>query len=319
MQQPPGDAISAFLDATAFAAPDDFEGITLWPILRREPRNMASAAVTPHELLAEALARGSVVIDEVSDAGSVPNVRVRNAGDLAVLVLFGEELRGAKQNRIANASFLVPAHGEVVIDVSCVEAGRWRRARDARFEATASLVSQKLRAKMARSVAASRSRGGRFTADQGEVWEEVARRLDRSGAHSPTAAYAAYADRYGDALRRVRGSAPALLPHQIGFIAAIRGGIAGIEVLADPRVFAACFGRLLDAYVVDALDPAEDEPAAAGDLADFVAALSRATRRASPSLGLGEDVRLESPALLGCALVAGSVVHLSAAPLSASR
>jgi hypothetical protein len=40
-------------------------------------------------------------------------------------LLDGEELTGAKQNRIVNASFLIAGQTEVVISVSCVEQGQW--------------------------------------------------------------------------------------------------------------------------------------------------------------------------------------------------
>jgi hypothetical protein len=53
----------------------------------------------------------------------VPELRVKNSGDLPVLILDGEELVGAKQNRIVNVTILVPPHSETVIPVSCIEAG----------------------------------------------------------------------------------------------------------------------------------------------------------------------------------------------------
>jgi hypothetical protein len=42
-----------------------------------------------------------------------------------LLLLDGEELVGAKQNRILNTTVLVDAHVTVTIPVSCVEQGRW--------------------------------------------------------------------------------------------------------------------------------------------------------------------------------------------------
>ncbi len=77
---------------------------------------------------------------------------------------FGGELIGAKQNRIANASFLVPAESELVIDVSCVEAGRWGRRRRERFSSGETILSSKLRRTMSRRVHAARVAGAGFQA-----------------------------------------------------------------------------------------------------------------------------------------------------------
>ncbi len=72
--------------------------------------------------LEEAGARARVT--EVSEAGSVPFLKVANGADRPLLLLDGEELIGAKQNRILNTTVLVAAHTEVTIPVSCVEQGR---------------------------------------------------------------------------------------------------------------------------------------------------------------------------------------------------
>jgi len=66
-----------------------------------------------------------VTVTEVSEAGSVPFLKVANGADQPLLLLDGEELIGAKQNRILNTTVLVAAHTEVTIPVSCVEQGRW--------------------------------------------------------------------------------------------------------------------------------------------------------------------------------------------------
>ena len=133
-----------------------------WSCASTRPRSTGLATCS----LARALEDGTLQIDEISESGSVPHVRVTNRGSNDVLFLFGEEIRGAKQNRIANASFLVAAYSELVIDVSCVEQGRWGRRGGGGFAATGEVVSQRMRKKMARQVAESRRRGGRFEADQ---------------------------------------------------------------------------------------------------------------------------------------------------------
>ena len=57
---------------------------------------------TPVEYLLsdEGIGSGSVTVEEVSEGGSVPNLFVENKGDVRVLFLEGEQLVGAKQNRV---------------------------------------------------------------------------------------------------------------------------------------------------------------------------------------------------------------------------
>src|SRR5512137_2174245 len=92
----------------------------------------------------EGIGSGTVTVEEVSEAGSVPDLLVENKGDVRVLFLEGEELVGAKQNRILNTSVLIAAHSRVKIPVSCVEAGRWRY-RSRLFGSSGSHCSSRLR------------------------------------------------------------------------------------------------------------------------------------------------------------------------------
>ena len=57
--------------------------------------------------LEQALDRDFVQITEMDQAGSVPELRLINKGKKKVLIVEGEELVGAKQNRIVNATFLI--------------------------------------------------------------------------------------------------------------------------------------------------------------------------------------------------------------------
>jgi hypothetical protein len=75
--------------------------------------------------LKQALDARLLTIAEVSQGGSVPELKVINQGDLPVLLLDGEELVGAKQNRILNTTILLKEKSETLIPVSCTESGRW--------------------------------------------------------------------------------------------------------------------------------------------------------------------------------------------------
>jgi len=49
--------------------------------------------------LKEAMEAQLIAITEVTEGGSVPELKVKNTGARPVLILDGEELSGAKQNR----------------------------------------------------------------------------------------------------------------------------------------------------------------------------------------------------------------------------
>lgn len=318
----------------------------LWPLLARtgamphgpsRPAEDPGGGPPPCRVLADAVASGTFVVSEVGDLGAVPHVIAENRGDRAVLVVFGEELRGAKQNRIANASFLVGARSRVVLDVSCVEAGRWSRHTDA-FAASGVVFSSASRRKMARRVADARDDGRGFVANQSEVWDEIEEKLRRSGAPSETRAYA---DHLHARLREIDAAEAAFarLDQQVGFVAAVDGRITGLEVLGRPELFARLFRGLLGAYLVDALDhaargsrapvsrtrglgagraprmPSSDPAGGAFDDPEaFLRDLVRAPAKVGASIGLGEDVRLRGFGVEGCALFAGGLVHLTAFP-----
>ena len=75
-------------------------------------------------ILDEALAPKCAGITQVSKERHVPELRFINSGDRRVFLLDGEEVIGAKQNRVFNVSIMVSAGKTIMLPVSCVEAGR---------------------------------------------------------------------------------------------------------------------------------------------------------------------------------------------------
>jgi len=61
-----------------------------------------SGSAPGYLMLDEALAAGLASVTEVSVDGSVPELRLQNLAPSPVLILNGEELLGAKQNRVVN-------------------------------------------------------------------------------------------------------------------------------------------------------------------------------------------------------------------------
>ncbi|HXV56854.1 MAG TPA: DUF6569 family protein [Gaiellaceae bacterium] len=281
--------------------PVEHRGIVLAPLF---PRARPGAAYVS---LDEALALG-FRITEVSAQGSVPEVLAANPTDANVIVYDGEELLGAKQNRILNVTVLVPARGTVRIPVSCVEQGRWSRGGGA-FTAAGHAAYPELRRRKAERLAAAPLRPG---AAQDEVWSAVAEKSIRLGAFSPTGAQAhVYASR-GRELGGLRGAFP-LEPGQSGAVVALGADLLCLDWLSRPEAFARLYPKLLDGYLLDALERLDAEPARAERLEAFVEAVLAAPRRREPSVGLGEDVRVSAKGLVGSGLeLDGELLQLSA-------
>src|SRR5262245_59069715 len=108
--------LSALLDKVSLGTPSTFRNLTLTQILLNDG---PLSSVEPMSV-EEALAAGSMRVSEISAEGHVPELQVSNLGEAPVLILDGEELVGAKQNRIVNVTNLVPPHSEIVIPVSCI-------------------------------------------------------------------------------------------------------------------------------------------------------------------------------------------------------
>lgn len=95
------------------------DGLHLFPLVGKTKPEPGLA------LLDEALKMRVLRIEEIGEEGRVPTLRVVNSGADPVLLLEGDELVGAKQNRVVNSSVLVAADSELTLPVSCVERGRW--------------------------------------------------------------------------------------------------------------------------------------------------------------------------------------------------
>jgi hypothetical protein len=268
--------------------------------------------------LDEALSAGSLEISELTEAGHVPALRVANHGDANVFLMAGEHLVGAKQDRVLNASVMVGPQSQITITVSCVEAGRWRY-RSPKFGSGRMMSHGLLRKMMSPKVTEGYRASGTPTSDQGEVWNEIHRKLGAMGSVSPTAAFSqAYADHH-QRLDAVMTRFPA--PSGFGVAFAIDGLIAGVDLFDQPSTLAKLWPKLIRAYALDALElgpaPTTENPVVTTDaVAQWVRSAAGAQAEPFPSSGLGTDLRLDGPALSGASLVVDNQpIHLELFPV----
>ncbi len=258
-------------------------------------------------LAGEAIDTRSVVVEEVSEAGSVPELVVKNQGDSRVLFLEGEELVGAKQNRVLNTSVLVAAKSRTKIPVSCVEQGRWRfENRD--FETSGSFSTTKIRLAVKASVARSLRQRRGHRSDQATVWQEVDELQTSHGVASDTQALSDVFDAHRDRVAEVQDGLP-YVDGAVGMAVAVGGKVAAIDLFDKPSTCRKVWRGLLSGYVFDALE-AEAERPEAGDVERLLRVAREAAWQVVNAVGEGEEYRAELGGDRASALCAdGSLVH----------
>jgi hypothetical protein len=263
-----------------------FQNLTLVPLVADR------AAHADYVVLDEALAREWVEITESSDAGQVPELKVVNRGDLAVLLLDGEELLGAKQNRVLNLTILVPPRHSSIIPVSCVESGRWRRTSNSFISAPRTQFAEGRAAKM-RQVTSSLLASGVRRSDQQAVWSVIAEKSSRLGAVSETAAMSAMYEQVGHSLEDFVAAFPPV-DRQVGAVFHVNGRLAGLELFDAPSTWRKLSPKLVRSSALDALDHQNQAGAPVGSTVGRTLIEGVMSSKASvfPALGEGEDVRL---------------------------
>lgn len=179
------------------------------------------------------LAGDALTVSERSGSGVVAELVVTNAGGRPALLLEGELLEGGQQHRVAGRSLLVGAGDSHVLDVRCVEQGRW-------------------------SGSAGHARSGRraplsVRAAQGQTatWDRVHRFEQRYGSSPTGSLLDATRDAAATARRLVDGIRP--LPYQSGVLLCLAGQPVHLEAYDSWRTLGSVWESLLQSAALDAL------------------------------------------------------------------
>jgi len=299
--------IQGYLDKLKVGRKQSHRNLAVFPLLS------GYTTALDYTTLDEALGGGLIEVTEVSQGGAVPELKVVNRSPKMVLILDGEELVGAKQNRIVNTTILIQAQSTTAIPVSCVEQGRWHY-RSPSFTSEERLMSPALRAMKAEQVRRSVCDTGTFRSDQGRIWEEIFEKADRLEAESPTMAMA-------DIYEKERSSLSDYGKHfrpvemQVGAVLLINGKVVGLDSFGKPGTLVQVFRKLVESYALDAVDwsePGHEERHSGAEVRTFLEAARTSSVETHSSVGLGTDCRMGSERLAGFALVhEEQVLHLS--------
>ena len=311
---PPMNPVKTALSSLKLGKPQSWKGLTMVPLLSDFRSKLR------YLMLADGLRDGLITVKEVSSAGSVPDLAVENRSKLSVLILDGEELVGAKQNRVANLTMLIPAHHTVVIPVSCVEEGRWDYERDD-FAVTERVQYARGRTERLASVLHSMAETGKRYSDQAQVWHSIAAKAAVMDAESPSGAMSSIFERHAATLDQYVKSLTSL-PAQLGAIFMVGRERVGLDLFDQPATFASMLPRLVRSYAVDVIErPISHKVSGRTSRArSFLDGILKASFEDRPALGLGRDLGCVAENLVaGALLVDTVVVHLAAFSGSRSR
>jgi len=274
--------------------------------LEIHPVRLAGEPGTPYLLLHEALETKALEVVETT-RGNVNEVVAKNVGDRPVLILEGESVHGAKQNRVITIDMLLAAGTEVSVFVGCVEQGRWDQGHTA-FESAEMSAEPKLRRTVRR---ASSPRG---IPDQARLWDAVGEKLDSSDTESPSGDYYVYMKRFKERVSEVASSLKSA-PDQVGILATDGGRLVGFDLLGHPRNWNVVAERLSHSYVLGSLHADEelDGMQAARRPEEWLERIAHAGVATEPTEGLGARFKLTDDSIVGGGLWhEGRPVHLAA-------
>lgn len=311
-------SVETYLIGMELGVGTSFENMTVFELLR--PQNGGPEYIT----LGEALERGVFAVTETSEGGSVPELLVANTGEAPVLLLDGEELRGAKQNRILNTTILVAPKSSIKVPVSCVEHGRWHYE-DREFKESGNVMHREMRALNVRQVNESLRSEKRFRSDQGEIWDKVAElSRDMAVASSTGAMRDVYEAKGADLdayLKNFR-----LAEGQKGILVFVAGKPVGMDFVSRDAAFARLFPKLIKSYAMEAMllterrkrgrgKSGETKPLAiptADGAREFLKRAVGSEEKKYESVGLGWSYRYAGPGIVGSALaINDKVVHMA--------
>jgi hypothetical protein len=231
--------------------------------------------------LEEALAKGKI---DVKETGVVSELTIENIGDEEVFIQSGDIVKGGRQDRVLEVSFVVAGRSHVTgksppipVSALCVESGRWamRGQENARSFSASSrgLYDRNAKAMMRGSYASGRSDA---RVKQAYVWDRVqqsqqflSRSLGRSvqAAASPTSlqlslesedleqAQASYLERLSPL-----GTKEVDI---LGMAWAVNGRVSGAEAYPSNALFRKMFAKNLRACATEAVSGKGDGTAAA--------------------------------------------------------
>ena len=183
---------------------------------------------------------GLISIEECKQS-TVNQILVKNNSINPLILIDGDEILGANQNRIINSTTLVSPKSTINISVSCVEQGRWAYKNS--FKDSPYIANSKTR--KIKSEARYHNRDAQM-----EVWDSINELEHRKSFKSATHAMAESYDKqkknhekYIKEFEKIKG--------QSGVMIFVNGEFEGMDIFHTPEIYGEYHEKILKSYIID--------------------------------------------------------------------
>lgn len=211
----------------------------------------------------EAIKLKYVEIKEIEDNESVNEIILENNSLHHILVLDGDLLKGAKQNRVANTSILIGPMSTVTIPVSCVERGRWHYksnnyANGSIFKTSNHIAQKEIRMQKSYDIYQNKMNSNSildnnlnsFKANQQKVWNVVEHNLSECNVNSDSEDYFMIYDDNKNELEET-SSAFKASDKANGLAYYIDGKLMGVEMFNNAKLFSDYFDKIMNSIAIE--------------------------------------------------------------------
>ena len=251
---------------------------------------------------------GLVEIKELEHS-TVNTVSCKNDSVTPLILIDGDEITGAMQNRIINDTLLIPAKSTINIPVSCTEHGRWHTkgegAESRTFKPSLYSANHSTRSRKSRASYEERDY-------QGEVWDSISEFESRSNFKSMTSAlndsYENLKDKQNDYLSKFH-----IEDGQNGVIFIVNGEVKGLELFYNHSIYKEYHEKLCRSYIIEAIvEKKSVDDIDRLELMKVLENISQSEFKSKKSIGLGDNLKFSNDFGSGSGLVwEDELIHMT--------
>ena len=240
---------------------------------------------------------------------TVNTVSCKNDSVTPLILIDGDEITGAMQNRIINDTLLIPAKSTINIPVSCSEHGRWHTkgegAESRTFKPSLYSANHSTRSRKSRASYEERDY-------QGEVWDSISEFESRSNFKSMTSAlndsYENLKDKQNDYLSKFH-----IEDGQNGVIFIVNGEVKGLELFYNHSIYKQYHEKLCRSYIIEAIvEKKSVDNIDRLELMKVLENISQSEFKSKKSIGLGDNLKFSNDFGSGSGLVwEDELIHMT--------